>query len=236
MEKKPRQIIALGGGGLSVGPENPAPDLYILEQARVPRPAICFLPTASGDADRHIVNFYTVFSRYDCRPSHLTLFQRTPDLRSLLLEQDVIYVGGGNTKSMLGLWREWGIPELLREAWERGVILAGTSAGAICWFEHGITDSFAGKLAVLDCLGFLEGSCCPHYDGDPERRPAYHEFLMKGESPPGFAIDDGTAIHFLGEEVCRVVASRPNVKAYHVRLANGSVEEEPLPIEYIGKR
>src|SRR5690348_53936 len=114
------QIIALGGGGFSMEPDNPALDLYVLRQARTTRPAVSFLATASGDADAYLVKFYTAFSGYDCRPSHLRLFQRTPALRDHLLRQDVIYVGGGNTKSMLAVWRDWGLPALLREAWEGG--------------------------------------------------------------------------------------------------------------------
>jgi dipeptidase E len=122
-------------------PDNLTLDRYILAQARVPEPAVAFVPTASGDADASIVRFYTAFSGLPCRPSHLALFRRTPDLRSYLLAQDVIYVGGGNTKSMLAVWREWGLLELLREAWASGIVLAGISAGAICWFEQGVTDS-----------------------------------------------------------------------------------------------
>ncbi|NIU60173.1 MAG: type 1 glutamine amidotransferase-like domain-containing protein [Phycisphaerae bacterium] len=233
MTKVQRQIIALGGGGFSMEPENPALDLYILEQARTPRPAVCFLSTASGDADRYIVNFYTAFSQFDCHPSHLGLFQRTPDLRSFLLAQDVIYVGGGNTKSMLAVWREWGLPEVLQEAWEAGIVLAGLSAGAICWFEQGITDSVAGKLTVLNCLGFLSGSCCPHYDGESERRPAFHEFLLRGEISPGYALDDGAAVHFRGETLYNVVASRAEARAYRLQAVEGSVVEEPLPVNYV---
>src|SRR6516225_3725051 len=127
-----RQIIALGGG-FSMEPDNPVLDLYVLRQARTARPAVTFLGTASGDADSYLVRFYQAFSGYDCRPSHLPLFRRTPKLRDHLLHQDIIYVGGGNTKSLLGIWREWGLPALLREAWQEGIVLAGISAGAICW-------------------------------------------------------------------------------------------------------
>lgn len=230
-----RQIIVLGGGGFSMEPENPALDLYVLEQAHTLRPKVCFLPTATGDADRYIVSFYTAFSRYDCRPAHLTLFARTPDLRSLLLQQHVIYVGGGNTKSMLAVWREWGLAEILQEAWDAGVVLAGISAGAICWFEQGITDALAGKLSVLNCLGLLTGSCCPHYDGEAERRPAFHEFLLQGEISPGYAMDDGAALHFRNGDVVRVVASRPQARAYRLEVVNGVVMEEPLQADYIGR-
>lgn len=236
MANRQRQIIALGGGGFSMEPENPTIDLYILEQAQHSKPKVCFLPTASGDSNRYVVNFYAAFSQLDCHLSHLALFKRTPDIRSYLLDQDVIYVGGGNTKSMLALWKEWDIIDVLREAWDKGVVLTGISAGAICWFQQGITDSFAGNLQTLDCLGFLTGSCCPHYDGEAERRPAYHELLLGGKILPGYAIDDGAALHFAGEELHRIVASRPKAHAYRVQLVNDRVEEQTLAAEYLDKR
>jgi peptidase E len=214
-------------------PDNPALDLYVLGQARSARPAVAFLGTARGDADANVVKFYTAFSSYDCRPSHLPLFQRTPKLRDYLLRQDVIYVGGGNTKSMLAVWREWDLPALLREAWQEGVVLAGVSAGAICWFQQGLTDSWAEELTVLECLGFLKGSCCPHYDGEPERRPVYHDLLLQGEILPGVAVDDDAAIHIVDGEIHRVVASRPKAMAYRVSVLDGSIREEPLEVEYL---
>jgi dipeptidase E len=212
-------------------PENLALDRYVLAQARVPEPAVAFVPTASGESDNYIVRFYTAYLGLPCRPSHLAFFRRTPDLRAYLLAQDVIYVGGGNTKSMLAVWREWGVPELLREAWESGIVLAGISAGAICWFEQGVTDSFADQLRVMECLGFLPGSCCPHYSGEPDRRPSFHRLLRHGEIAPGFAIDDGAAIHFTNNQVHRVVASRKGATAYHVHSTGGEVREEPMPVE-----
>jgi dipeptidase E len=228
-----RQIIALGGGGFSMEPENLALDRYILTQARVSEPAVAFVPTASGESDNYIVRFYTAYLGLPCRPSHLAFFRRTPDLRSYLLAQDVIYVGGGNTKSMLAVWREWGVPELLREAWESGIVLAGISAGAICWFEQGVTDSFADQLRVIDCLGFLPGSCCPHYSGEADRRPAFHRLLRHGEIAPGLAIDDGAGIHFTDHQVYRVVASRRGATAYRVHATGVEVREEPMPVEYL---
>jgi peptidase E len=230
-----RQVIAIGGGGFLMEPDNPALDLYVLDQARTAEPAVTLLATASGDADSYLVRFYKAFSRYSCRPSHLPLFHRTPKLRNHILSQDVIYVGGGNTKSMLAVWRDWGLPELLKKAWEEGIVLAGVSAGAICWFQHGITDSWSGKLSVLECLGFLDGSCCPHYDGEPERRPAFHHFLSQEEVQPGVAIDDGAAIHFVDGAIHRAVASRPSALAYCVTASDGAVREEPLPTVYLGK-
>jgi dipeptidase E len=229
-----RQIIAMGGGGFSMEPENLALDEYVLAQARAALPAVAFLPTASGDADSYVERFYTAFSGLPCRPSHLSLFSRTPDLRAYLLAQDVIYVGGGNTKSLLGVWREWGLPEVLREAWAAGVILAGVSAGAVCWFEQGLSDAFAGELRPIQCLGFLSGSCCPHYNGEAERRPTYHDQLRTGAILPGLAIDDGAAVHFLGDNLHRVVASRRGATAYRVQWQDGTVREEPLPVEFLG--
>lgn len=229
--ESPRQLIALGGGGFSMEPENLTLDEYVLEAARVETPAVGFIATASGDSEPYIDHFYESFSTLPCRPSHLSLFSRTPDLRAYLLAQDVIYVGGGNTKSLLGVWREWGLPELLREAWDAGVVLAGVSAGAVCWFEQGLSDAYEGSLQTLHCLGFLPGSCCPHYSGNPERRPNYHQRLSAGELSPGLAIDDSAAVHFLGDEIHRVVASRPGVTAYRVVVENGAVREVPLPVE-----
>lgn len=225
------QIIALGGGGFSMEPDNLALDSYILEQARQQHPRVCFLATATGDSSRYIANFYASFTRLNCQPTHLPLFTRTPDLRALIGEQDVIYVGGGNTKSMLAVWFAWGLTELLKEAWESGTILAGISAGSICWFEQGLTDSWAGRYSILECLGFLKGSCCPHYDGEEERRLAYHDFLIRGEALEGYAIEDGAALHFVGDELKRVVSSREGARAYRVLTERGVVKEVALPVE-----
>jgi peptidase E len=223
-----RQIIALGGGGFSMEPDNPALDLYVLRRARTARPAISFIATASGDAEGYVDRFYQTFSRYDCNASHLPFFSRTPNLRDYILRQDVIYVGGGNTKSMLAVWRDWGLPEILQEAHQAGIVLAGISAGAICWFEQGLTDSYAGRLVVLDCLGMIPGSCCPHYDGEPERRPTYHQLLLKREIAAGLALDDGAAAHFVDGELHRIVTSRPNARGYRLSIRDGSVDEQPL--------
>ncbi len=229
-----RQIIAMGGGGFSMEPDNLALDDYILKQASRPRPRVCFLATASGDAESYDLKFYAAFARLDCRPSTLSLFRpHTADLKSFLLEQDVIYVGGGNTKSMLALWREWGLDAILRQALENGIILAGISAGAICWFEQGVTDSYPGQMSVMPCLGFLPGSCCPHYDGESERRPAYHRFLAAGQIMPGYAVDDGAALHFVDDQLWKVVSSRPSARAYAVEATDTEVVEQTLAAEYL---
>jgi peptidase E len=228
------QIVAIGGGGLSVEPDALAIERYIVKQARRPRPSVCYVGTASGDEDAHTVRFYGAMAQLDCRASQLSLFRRTPGLRQLVLDQDVIYVGGGNTKSMLAVWRDWGLDELLREAWRGGTVLCGTSAGAICWFEAGVTDSWADALHPLSCLGFLAGACCPHYDGEKDRRPAVQRIVASGALDSVLALDDGAAAHFVGAELARVVTSRPKALAYRVSRSGGAAREEALAVEYVG--
>jgi dipeptidase E len=205
----------------------------VIRQTDADSPRVAFAPTASGEPDHYVASFYSAFLKLGCRPSVLTFFKRTPDLRSFLLNQDLIFVGGGNTKSMLAVWREWGTSEILREAWESGIVLTGVSAGAICWFEQGVTDSWAGVLRPFDCLGFLPGSCCPHYDGEADRRPSYHRLLAHGEIAAGVAIEDWTGVHFIGTQINRVVSSKPGARAYSLRAVNGSVQEVPLSVEYL---
>ena len=233
MQRSKRQIIAIGGGGLSNAREDSDLISYLLHQTSASTPKVCFIPTASGDPLGYIESFYGVFSQRDCQPCHLPLFARTPDLRSLILNQDLIYVGGGNTKSMLAVWKEWGLDAVLREAWQAGIVLSGVSAGAICWFQQGITDSFADELRVLDCLGFLEGSCCPHYNGEPERRPTFHRLLAESRIVNGFALEDYSAIHFTDEDSYRAVAFRPGARVYSMHRSNAVVQEQPLDIQVI---
>jgi peptidase E len=224
-----RQIIAMGGGGFSMEPENLALDRYILRQTGKPRPAVCFLPTASGDADSYLLNFYRSFSELDCKASAFSLFRLpTADIEGFLLAQDVIYVGGGNTRSMLALWREWGVDVILRKAYEAGVVLAGISAGGNCWFEQCSTDSVPGDLTMLPCLGFLPGSFCPHYDGEAERRPSLHKMLVEDKILPGYAADNSAAVHFVDGSFFAAVASRPGVSAYRLTRSAGGVVEEKL--------
>jgi peptidase E len=227
------QIIALGGGALAES-DGFALERYIVGHARRAKPAVCYIGTANGDEASVIVRFYGAFTGLACKPTHLPLFKRTPDLRALILAQDIVYVGGGNTKSMLALWRDWGLHEILREAWQSGTVLCGSSAGAICWFETGITDSWADALRALPCLGFLPGACCPHYDSEPDRKPSVHRFVADRELPSMLALDDGAAAHFRGTQLVRVAVSRPKARAYRVRFSNGAVEEEALAAEHMG--
>jgi peptidase E len=230
-----RQIVAIGGAGLSTETDNLLLEKYLLKLANKETPKICFVPTASGDAQSYIDRFDASFAQLSCTPSHLLLFRlHTAELRPFLLEQDIIYVGGGNTKNLLALWKEWGLDTIIREAWERGVILAGWSAGSICWFEEGVTDSIPGELTVLPCLGFLKGSNCPHYDGEPERKPSYHRLLSAGLISEGYAADDGVALHFFGTQLERIVTSRPQSKAYRLEKVGEIVKESPLEPTYLG--
>jgi peptidase E len=228
----------MGGGGFSMEPGNPLLDEFVLSLARSSRPRVCFMPTASGDADGYIVRFYRAFAALDCRPGDLRLFQRSVlDLETFVLAQDVIYVGGGNTANLLAVWRAHGIDRLLRRAWEEGVVLCGLSAGMNCWFTQSVTDSFGvSRLAPLhDGLGLLPGSCCPHYDGESLRRPVFRELVSAGELTDGWAADDGAALVFHGETLSEVVASRPGAAGYRVTKASGTqATEQLIPARYLG--
>jgi len=222
-------IVALGGGGFSDGGPWSKLDDYILGLASKTRPRVCFMPTAGGDADSYVALFYRAFSQKDCQRSDLALFRRTVvDLRSFLLEQDVIYVGGGNTANMLAIWRTHGVDRILREAWDQGIVLAGISAGAICWFEASVTDSFGLDLAPLrDGLGLIAGSACPHYNSEERRRPVYRQLVGSG-FPPGYAIDYQVGLHFVDGKLAEVVSSAEGRSAYEVRLEGAAVRERPL--------
>ncbi|MBD1918301.1 MULTISPECIES: peptidase E [Cyanophyceae] len=228
------QIIAAGGGGFSAITNDLALERYILGQSKNSQlPKVCLLATATGDSDSYIEKFYRAFNSLNCRPIHVPLFKQTPDLESTLLAQDVIYIGGGNTKSMLAVWREWGVPDILRQAWSSGIILSGSSAGAICWFQQGITDSWANRLEVMECLGWFPGSCCPHYNAEPERQPTYHRFLKTGEVKPGYGIPEWSALHFRGDQVFKAISSRADTTVYQVTVENGLIKEIPLKMERI---
>ncbi|MGH9687701.1 MAG: Type 1 glutamine amidotransferase-like domain-containing protein [Candidatus Acidiferrales bacterium] len=229
MAAKP-QIIAIGGGGLFLDSGNPPLQRYILRQVRRSNPKICFIPTATGDDSVHIAKFYSTFSKLRCQPTHLPLFERTPILPDLLLSQDLIYVAGGNTKSMLAVWRDWQLPKYLRQAWRSGVVFAGISAGAICWFEMGLTDSWAERLVPLPCLGWLPNACCPHYDSEKDRRSSTHVLVESGALPETLALEDGAAAHFVGRKLLRVVTARENARGYRVRRDRARVIESPLPV------
>jgi dipeptidase E len=234
------QIVALGGGGFSMERENRLLDDYILSLTGRERPRVCFLPTASGDADHYVVRFYRRFSG-ECEASHVSLFRRDQgtggvedNLAQHLLAQDAIYVGGGNVVSMLGAWRAHGLDAVLTRAWRQGIVLCGPSAGSLCWFEESLSAFHGGSRRVRG-LGLLPYSNCVHYDAEPERRAEYQRFIGDGMRP-GFAAEDGVALYFRGTRLNRVVSSRRGGRAYRVTAAaNGSVAEAELQGDYLGE-
>jgi dipeptidase E len=236
MTEVKRQVIAMGGGGFMMEPENPLLDKYIIEQAHKPRPSVCFLPHATDDAVRNTFRFFKAFSKFDVKTTHLSLFHPDPeDIESFLMEQDIIYVGGGNTRNMVVLWREWKLDNILHKAYKNGTVLAGLSAGANCWFEQCSTDSIPGGNSVLPCLGIIQGSFTPHYDGDVDRRPSLHKFLSDDKIVGGYAADDGAAAHFIDDEFSCAVSSNSQSKVYKVDKVNGQVREEAIRTRYLGQ-
>src|SRR6516162_2028552 len=215
MRARPPQIVAFGGGGFSTEWGNTLLDDYVLELTGAERPRVCFLPTASGDADHYVVRFYRAFSATRCEPSHISLFRRETgvgDPWAHLLAQDLIYVGGGSLVSLLGAWRAHGIDDALRAAWNAGVVLCGGSAGALCWFSQALSGFHEGPARRLAALGLLPWSCAVHYHEEPDRRVAYLEAIAEG-MPPGYGVGDSAALHFVGSELAEVVSSRPKARA-----------------------
>lgn len=217
---------------------NPLLDDFVLDLTGAVRPKVCFLPSASGDADHYIVRFYRAFGPSRCEPSHVSLFRRDKgaglgtDIAAHLLAQDLIYVGGGSVLSLLGVWRAHGLDDVLRECWERGIVLCGLSAGSLCWFSESVT-AFHGLPQRVQGLGLLPYSNCVHYDGEPGRRESYHRFLIEGMAP-GYAAGDGAALHFCGDSLRSVVASRADASAYWVEEVGDAVSEVPLQVRWLG--
>ena len=224
-------ILAIGGGSFFSDPNKPL-ERHLLSLSKKAKPKVCFIGTAGGDDKNAVRKFHQSFSEMQCETGHLSLFKAPEgDLRDFVLDQDIIYVGGGNTRNLIVLWKEWNLHKILKEALQAGVILSGVSAGAICWFEQGLTDSVTGKLLPLDGLGFLKGSFCPHYDGEPQRRPAYQKEIADQNLKPGFACDDGAAAHFVNGKLQQFVSSRPSAKAYKLQAVKGGfMEEEIQPV------
>lgn len=232
-----RLIVAIGGAGFAAEEEPPLFEQFLCEATGKDEPRVCFLPTATGDSRDYIVNFYWAFRGLSCRPTHLSLFGHPiADLRGFLLAQDVIYVGGGNTANMLAVWRIHGIDKVLREAWERGIVLSGVSAGTNCWFDASITDSFGVELKALnDGLGLLNGGACPHYDGEERRRPTLHKALLAG-FPQTYAVEDHAALVFSGTELREVIATSPTARAFKVEVKEGVVVEQELQTRYLSQK
>jgi len=223
----------MGGGGFSTTASDYALDDYVLGLVARREPRICLLPTAGGDAQDQIVRFHAAFDDRPCVPSHISLLrlgQKPVALREHLLAQDIVYVGGGSMLNMLAIWRAHGLDEIMREAWEAGVVLCGLSAGSMCWFEGGITSS-TGHLAPAPGLGLLRGSNCVHYHDEPARRPAFLSAIRAGALPAGYGVDDGVGLVFDGEELVDVVSCRRTAGAVRVRRQDEEeIAETPLPL------
>jgi dipeptidase E len=230
----------MGGGGFQMEPDNLLLDDHVLGLARArsgrDRPRICLIPTASADDAGLIADFERLFAPRS-EPRVLRLFLRTDaDLREVVLGQDAVYVTGGNTANLFAIWRLHGLDTVLREAWDAGVVMAGMSAGAICWFESCTTDSFGSELQPLHGgLAFLDGSFCPHYDGEAQRRPLFSRLVADGSLPGGYGVDDGAALVFEGTGLREAVSSRPEAAAYRVEAIDGTVRETRLAIRQLGR-
>jgi peptidase E len=231
-----RHVLAIGGFGPAREQDLRLPPLigHALELSGAAHPRVCVLNTAAGDDPAGYVRIYSMLSEFGARPSHLQLFPmpNVSDPADLLLSQHVIFVGGGSVANMLAVWRVHGLDEVMRKAWEAGIVLAGVSAGAICWFHGGTTDSFGPALRPFTAgLQFLPGSYCPHYSSEPTRRPAYEALVADGTLLAGIACDDGAAAHFADAALAGIVAQRPGAAGYLVRPdgAGGSMSE-PLDV------
>jgi peptidase E len=212
-------------------------DDYVLSLTGVEHPRVCFLPTASGDADHYVVRFYRAFAASRCEPSHISLFRRETgvgDPRAHLLEQDLVYVGGGSLVSLLGTWQAHGIDLALHDAWRAGVVLSGGSAGSLCWFSHAVSSFHEGPARRIAALGFLPWSNAVHYEDETGRRAAFQSAIVDG-MPPGYGAGDGAALHFVGTELAEVVSSRFGARAVHVASdGEGGVLERDLPVRFLG--
>jgi peptidase E len=239
-ESDVRHIVAMGGGGFSMEPGNLLLDDFVLSLSRQQPARVCFISTASAESASYIVNFYRAFSGR-CIPTDVTLFDspllprhppRSPDLAAFVARQDVIYVGGGSTANLLALWRAHGLDVALRDAWAGGTVLSGVSAGMLCWFAGGLTDSYGGLAPLNDGLALIEATACPHYGSD-ERRRAFHQLIAEAPGT-GYAADDGAALHFAGSALAEAVSSRPEAGAYRVECVDGLIVETRLPVRFLG--
>ena len=216
------QIISIGGGGF--GPK-PLMEEYIINQCNKSKPNVCFIPTASAEDKAYTVRFYSTFSKLNCSTSHLNLFERTPRLDSIINKQNIIYVGGGNTKSMLAVWKDWKFDKMLAKAYQRGAILCGVSAGSICWFEKGITDSWASNLNVIDCLGYIKGTNCPHYNFEKNRKPTVYKLILDGVIDSCVASEDGAALHYKEGKLVTSVSFYKESNSYLIKKENNKIKE-----------
>jgi len=221
-----KNIVAIGGGGFGRSLGSLEIEKYIISLISKKRPKICFIPTASGDSSLYKLNFYRAFSKLDCITSHIDFFSRTENLEEKVLTQDIIYVGGGNTKSMLAVWKEWNLHNIVQNAYEKGIVMSGVSAGAICWFEKGITDSFAETLNTIDCLGLVEGISCPHFDEEKEREPYVNDVIQRGIIESCICIEGNCALHIKNDFEYSSIDFGNGKKCFRVTKNNNNLIKE----------
>ena len=217
-----QHIVAIGGGGFGRSLGNLRIEKYIVSLANKKVPKICFIPTASGDDDSYKLNFYRAFSKLNCETSHIDFFSRTEELEDKILSQDIVYVGGGNTKSMLAVWRDWNLNLILKKAHDKGIVMSGVSAGAICWFEKGITDSYANRLEILDCLGFVKGIACPHFDEEEEREPYVTDLINRNLINSCICIEGYSALH-INKNGFKTINFGDNKKCFKIFKENNKI-------------
>lgn len=227
-----RKKILISGGGLNKSFLN-----YLIKLTGKKKPRLCFLPTAAADDPRVAVYWYQLCANLNVVPyvqnMFITSYYMKESFEDVLLSMDGIIVGGGNTLNMLAIWKAQGIDKILYRAWEKGIVLSGGSAGSLCWFEEGTTDSRPKELTKIECLGFLNGSHSPHYDGEEERRPRYHSLIKSGKLKPGYAVDNNAGILFIDKKISKVIASDKHSNAYYVELIDGEIRETVLKPDII---
>ena len=230
-EASTRKILIAGGG------YGTAFIRYMAQLTGKPRPKLLYLPTANGDAPTGVINWYRACAPLNVEPSHQNSFiastQQARSWEEVFLSVDGIVCSGGNTLNQQAIWKAQGIDVILRQAWDRGIVLGGASAGSLCWFEEGTTDSRPQELTTVECLGFIKGSHCPHYDAEPMRRPLYLKLIESGQMKPGYACDNDAGIYFEDNTVKRVVATRVGAKVYYVTAEGGKVTERVMEPEMI---
>ena len=230
-QNRNRKILVAGGGFGTTFIK------YLAALTGKERPRLCYLPTASADRESGSLRWYENCAPLNVephvQPSFISSYRMDQTFEEVLLSMDGIVVSGGNTLNQQAIWKAQGIDAVLREAWDRGVVLGGASAGSLCWFEEGTTDSRPQRLTKMECLGFLRGSHSPHYDGEEQRRPTYQNMILSGEMKPGYACDNDAGIYFVDNDIERVVRTREDAKVYYVSASAGSIVERELASEMI---
>jgi peptidase E len=228
----PKQIIFAYGGEL-----NETFMKYIISLTNKTDPKICFLPTAGADNPYVIAYWYELCLKLPVKPSVQRMFiNSSPEQNTFeqnLLSVDAIIVGGGNTLNMIAIWKAQGIDTVLMKAYKKGIVLAGGSAGSLCWFKSGISDSRPQKLSVVDCLGFINASHCPHFSSEPERRPLYEKLILNNKIMPGYAIDDQAGVLFQNGSFVKALSMNPENSVYFISVEKGKLREEKLKTEII---